>query len=631
MQYNACRTNTLREYEDAHSGEGEFHDARGEIISEPRKQKSCLKVFWWMWVLMATSIIVGTVIVSMNQPADPTGKNGAGGDVLPPGQEDSDQDSNALPSFVSHFQVYSLKPTAAIANIQLNKDLLTAPEIACAISLTSMKSSGGNQGWVWTEVVSLQRETNYTAQLKIYRLRLYHVYNARLWIDIPGADGYAGNFTPHASSTITTLGSGYTIFDNGPFASTSGSLTFQVMTTSGSYDATSAGGPSFRGIFSFDSEGYIVWYYETGQNTYVFDWLSNGNMVMLTAHTENFDEVNPGSLLQVDIDGNVVSSYSREECEAELSSWGVLDHEVRAQDSTAIFSILTTAHRVYNTSYDRQFRHSEDAPATMVNIFAGAEVVRWTLGNDQPEVQFSLWDTLSPTTDVFNSTEAYSIFEAVCADKSYPTVLDWMHGNSVSISDYDGNLIVSLRNLNTVVSVESSSGELSWRISSSISAFSDFKFDDEASKFYSQHDVSQNSEGKLQMIDNGFSRPGCSGMSEEYAGCYSRALVLKLDMDTRIASMAWEFTPDEAIFGTYGGSLRLRVGSDSDPRMFATFCSIYRDSSDSGMSVVYEVDQKSSALLGSLSIPATNSSWNSGHYRSLTSETLAGESSTRPF
>merc|ERR1712070_685082 len=143
------------------------------------------------------------------------------------------------------------------------------------------------------------------------------------------------------------------------------------MTTSGSYDATSAGGPSFRGIFSVDSEGYIVWYHETGENTYVFDWLSNGNMVMLTAHRERGHGAYPGTLQQIDIDGNLVSSYVREQCSDELSTWGVLDNEVRAQDSTAVFSILKTAKRVTNTSYERQFRHSNESHASFVNLFAG--------------------------------------------------------------------------------------------------------------------------------------------------------------------------------------------------------------------------------------------------------------------
>ena len=116
---------------------------------------------------------------------------------------------------------------------------------------------------------------------------------------------------------------------------------------------------------------------------------------------------------------------------------------------------------------------------------------------------------------------------------------DWLHINSLSESA-DGGYILSLRNLDQIVSLSPDFKTVKWRLGG---ADSDFDFPDPADRFTKQHAASQLPNGNILVFDNQARLP-----EEEGGGYYSRALELSLDFESETAVKAWEFSPEPRIY-----------------------------------------------------------------------------------
>jgi arylsulfate sulfotransferase len=115
-------------------------------------------------------------------------------------------------------------------------------------------------------------------------------------------------------------------------------------------------------------------------------------------------------------------------------------------------------------------------------------------------------------------------------------VQDWTHANSISIGP-QGNILVSLRHLNQIISIAPDFKSIQWRLGG---PGSDFSFPDPSDQFYHQHTASQLPNGNILLFDNGNTRP------PEEGGMYSRALELELDFTTMETRKVWEYrhSPD---------------------------------------------------------------------------------------
>ena len=117
--------------------------------------------------------------------------------------------------------------------------------------------------------------------------------------------------------------------------------------------------------------------------------------------------------------------------------------------------------------------------------------------------------------------------------------MDWLHMNSLS-KTADGGYIVSLRNLNQVISLSPDFKTVRWRLGG---PDSDFDFPDPTDRFTLQHTASELPNGNILLFDNQAKLP-----EEEGGGLYSRALELRLDFDAKTAVKAWEFSPEPRIY-----------------------------------------------------------------------------------
>ena len=111
----------------------------------------------------------------------------------------------------------------------------------------------------------------------------------------------------------------------------------------------------------------------------------------------------------------------------------------------------------------------------------------------------------------------------------------WLHMNSLAKSG-DGGYIVSLRNLNQVISVSPDFKTVRWRLGG---PGSDFAFPDWSDRFAGQHTATELPNGNVLMFNNYASPPPDDGRA-----IYSRALELSLDFESETAVKAWEFNAD---------------------------------------------------------------------------------------
>ena len=209
-----------------------------------------------------------------------------------------------------------------------------------------------------------------------------------------------------------------------------------------------------------------------------------------------------------------------------------------------------------------------------------------------------------------------------CAGSALP-VEEWTHSNSLQIAP-TGEILQSIRHLDTVIAISSNFDRIAWRIGRFAS---DFAFSDPSDRFYHQHFIRMLPNGHLLLFDNGNGRPVAEG------GLYSRGLELALDWNTMTARRVWEYRHRLAggnstykYSNSQGAAIRLQngntlvlFGSDIDPATLVarnpqTFTLVEADVTPEAEAVAV-LDMK---LPGEPIV-----------YRVLPVETLFGESSVR--
>ena len=233
----------------------------------------------------------------------------------------------------------------------------------------------------------------------------------------------------------------------------------------------------------------------------------------------------------------------------------------------------------------------------------------------------------------------------------------------------DGNIIVSFRNLNTIVSMKADGSGPQWVVSSSFEkhtlrqTFDDdvtlFEFENDADKFYQSHSVMQLSDGSLLMMDDGNDRPGCT-ISDNYAGCFSRAMILWLDFDNEKVRATWQFEDPYKIadLTKYGeesaGLTKEKAGEAAwsevmthdqfnwdggsaykldDGHIVVAFTSVYNNRHYNANYSMYawEVDQGSGDVRNTVIVPHGYSAMqSSGGYRMIPWNSIGGEGSVTP-
>lgn len=111
-----------------------------------------------------------------------------------------------------------------------------------------------------------------------------------------------------------------------------------------------------------------------------------------------------------------------------------------------------------------------------------------------------------------------------------PTV-DYIHGNAIEL-DFDGNILISSRNLSEITKIDRQTGDIIWRLGGKQNEFT-FENDEQ---FRYQHDIRRLSNGNITLYDNrAYEKPE-----------YSRAVEYEIDEENKTITKVWEYrnTPD---------------------------------------------------------------------------------------
>ena len=119
---------------------------------------------------------------------------------------------------------------------------------------------------------------------------------------------------------------------------------------------------------------------------------------------------------------------------------------------------------------------------------------------------------------------------------------NWLHGNGLAYGPR-GNVLVSLRNVDQVISIAPDFSRVEWKLGgvNGTLAVAD------ADRFFGQHYVSEPSRDRLLVFDNGFERPG---------GAYSRAIEYAIDAGRGTATRVWQHRHQPEIYAALVGSAR---------------------------------------------------------------------------
>jgi len=148
----------------------------------------------------------------------------------------------------------------------------------------------------------------------------------------------------------------------------------------------------------------------------------------------------------------------------------------------------------------------------------------------------------------WRSLDYISVLDAAPEINLTAQVIDYIHTNSICV-DFDGNLIISSRNLNEITKISRQTGELIWRLGGKGNQFS---FVNEEYEFYRQHDARRLQNGNILFFDNGnYHNPQ-----------FSRAVEYNLDETNFVATKVWQYRNNPDYYtGAMGSARRLSNGN----------------------------------------------------------------------
>lgn len=135
--------------------------------------------------------------------------------------------------------------------------------------------------------------------------------------------------------------------------------------------------------------------------------------------------------------------------------------------------------------------------------------------------------------DYFNITDTYIDLGA--------QTIDYVHANAIEI-DFDGNLLLSSRNMSEVTKINKKTGELIWRLGGKNNEFT-FKNDD---GFSFQHSVRRLPNGNITLFDNG-------NLKDEKI---SRGVEYEIDEKNKTVKLVKEFKSDSSVFSIWMGNMQ---------------------------------------------------------------------------
>lgn len=203
---------------------------------------------------------------------------------------------------------------------------------------------------------------------------------------------------------------------------------------------------------------------------------------------------------------------------------GTVTRTLKQADATTPYRRIH--HDVIATPQGRLLFIADDTATITDTLVTGESLWEWDPVSNEVEKRFSAFDHLD--------------WKTFRGPRSVPG--NWLHGNGINFGPR-GNVVMSFRNADYVVSIAPDFSAVEWTLGGPAGTLAIAPAD----RFLGQHFVSEPSEGRLLVFDNGFERPG---------GAYSRAIEYAVDVGAGTATKVWEYRPSPDIYAALVGSAR---------------------------------------------------------------------------
>ncbi|TAL67312.1 MAG: hypothetical protein EPN82_15170 [Bacteroidetes bacterium] len=168
-------------------------------------------------------------------------------------------------------------------------------------------------------------------------------------------------------------------------------------------------------------------------------------------------------------------------------------------------------------------------------------VLRSSVIQEQDENKNVIWE--------WNTLDHYKVTDATSSVDLTQQNVSWVHTNSIEI-DYDGNVLISSRDLDEITKINRQTGAIIWRLGGKECKNNQFTFlNDTIDGFWGfshQHSIHLLPNGNLLLFDNGNLKPIQ----------YSRAVEYEIDEVNKTVKKVWEYRCSPDIYSITQGSVQ---------------------------------------------------------------------------
>ncbi len=180
-------------------------------------------------------------------------------------------------------------------------------------------------------------------------------------------------------------------------------------------------------------------------------------------------------------------------------------------------------------SYDPQI-------VNMSQIYPGGDTAAVVIGLIVQEL-----DANKNVVFQWRSWDYFSILDATNINFTAGEI-DYVHGNAVE-KDFDGNLMISSRNMDEITKINRQNGNIIWRLGGKKNQFT---FINDTIGFNRQHDIRRISNGNITLYDNGnFHSPS-----------FSRAVEYQINETSKTVTLVWEYRNNPRIYAPAMGNVQ---------------------------------------------------------------------------
>jgi len=240
-----------------------------------------------------------------------------------------------------------------------------------------------------------------------------------------------------------------------------------------------------------------------------------------------------------------------------LLSWGdgMKEHYYLLDSSYQIIDSIRTGNGYTTNLHDFQIMPNghyllvayDPQPVRMDTIVAGGDPSAIVIGFIVQEL-----DLNKNVVFQWRSWDHYQITDATEDIDLTQHTIDYVHGNAVEF-DFDGNLLISAKNMDEITKINRQTGEIIWRLGGLKSRNNQFQFINDPITFSHQHDIRRLQNGNVTLFDNG----------NLHTPQISRAREYNLDESNKTAELVWIHSHEPPIFKSARGNVQRLSGNNT--------------------------------------------------------------------